>query len=112
MTLRIFDRLLTKLLGSRHKGGSPQPSAEPVDIAPILDDLAAKAGQKLDWRHSVVDLMKALDMDSSLDARTELASELSYPGDPANVSAMNVWLHTEIMRRVRDNGGKVPDELL
>lgn len=104
--MTILRRIL-ELLGC----AEPQPP-ETVDIAPTLDALAAKADQRLDWRNSVVDLMKLLDMDSSRAARFDLADELRYTGDENNTGAMNIWLHREIMRRVRDNGGKVPDELL
>ena len=89
-----------------------QPAPELVDIAVTLDSLASQHHDELDWRHSVVDLMKVLDMDSSLEARQELARELHFPGDVQNLAAMNMWLHRELMRRVSDNGGKVPPELL
>jgi hypothetical protein len=101
--------ILTRILELLH---CAEPQPEPVDIAHTLDALADKADQRLDWRHSVVDLMKLLDMDSGLDARRELAEELHWPGDPSAAGAMNVWLHKEIMRRVAENGGKVPAELL
>lgn len=91
-------------------------ASEPVDIAVTLDALAgayeAQHGMLLDWRHSVVDLMRLLDIDSSLENRRELATELSYPGNIEATGAMNMWLHREIMRRVAENGGKVPEELL
>ncbi|WP_406856139.1 DUF3597 domain-containing protein [Alsobacter sp. KACC 23698] len=86
-------------------------SAGPVDVAAILDGHVAKAGQKLDWRHSIVDLMKALGLDSSLAARKELAQELHYSGDANDSAAMNTWLHKQVMQKLAANGGKVPDEL-
>jgi hypothetical protein len=92
---------------------SPAPSARPatVDVSAILD-LAVKAtGQKLNWQTSIVDLMKALDLDSSLGARKELAKELNYPGDTSDSAKMNTWLHKALMRKLADNGGKVPDGL-
>jgi hypothetical protein len=82
-----------------------------VDVAAVLDGLAAKNAQKLDWKHSIVDMMKLLDMDSSLSARKELASELHYSGDTNDSGAMNIWLHKQVMQKLAENGGKVPDEL-
>jgi hypothetical protein len=82
-----------------------------VDVAAVLDGLAAKNAQKLDWKHSIVDMMKLLDMDSSLSARKELASELHYSGDTDDSAAMNIWLHKQVMQKLAENGGKVPDEL-
>lgn len=91
---------------------APAPSTSaPVDIEPILDAAVKKNGQKLDWRHSIVDLMKALDLDSSLDARKELAKELHYTGDTADSGKMNVWLHKALMKALAENGGKVPADL-
>jgi hypothetical protein len=93
---------------------SAAPSATPmsqVDVEAVLTDLAAKKGQKLDWRKSIVDLMKLLDLDSSLDARKELAQELNYTGDTSDSASMNVWLHKQVMAKLAASGGKVPDEL-
>ena len=90
---------------------SSTPSA-PVDIAPILDEAVRKSGQKLDWRRSIVDLMKALGMDSSLSERKELAQELGYTGDMSDSATMNIWLHKALMKKLADNGGKVPADLL
>jgi len=83
-----------------------------VDIAAVLDKRAAKAGQKLDWRRSIVDLMKLLEMDSGQDARRKLAQELSYTGDTKDSAVMNVWLHKEVMRKLTEHGGKVPPDLV
>ena len=82
-----------------------------VDVEAILTDLTGKAGQKLDWRHSIVDLMKLLNLDSSLAARKELAAELHYTGDTSDSAAMNIWLHKQVMTKLAENGGKVPAEL-
>ena len=71
-----------------------------------------KSGQKLDWRHSIVDLMKALGMDASLDERKELAQELGYSGDAHDSAKMNTFLHKALMKRLSENGGKVPADLL
>ncbi|MBB3134046.1 3-oxoacyl-ACP reductase-like protein [Rhizobium pisi] len=98
---------------------SPAPPASPaqskpttVDIVPILDAAVKKNGQKLDWRHSIVDLMKAVGMDASLAERKELAAELGYTGDTNDSAKMNMWLHKALMKRLSENGGKVPADLL
>ena len=83
-----------------------------VDVAAILDGMAAKNGEKLDWKHSIVDLMKLVGMDSSLSARKELADDLHYTGDKNDSAKMNIWLHKEVMKRLAENGGKVPADLL
>jgi hypothetical protein len=87
------------------------PAGGQVDVAAVLDKLAMEAGQKLDWRRSIVDLMKLLRMDSGLGARKKLAQELSYTGDMKDSAAMNVWLHKQVMLKLAENGGKVPAEL-
>jgi len=86
-------------------------AAGPVDVSAIMDNLATQATQKLDWRHSIVDLMKLINLDSSLTARKELAQELNYTGDMNDSASMNIWLHKQVMIKLADNGGKVPDEL-
>jgi len=90
------------------------PAAPPqtVDIAAILNGLAAKKPEKLDWKRSIVDLMKLVGMDSSFAARKQLATELHYTGDPNDSAAMNVWLHKQVLIKLSENGGKVPAELL
>lgn len=85
--------------------------AQTVDIVPILEQAAAAKKEKLNWRTSIVDLMKVLDLDSSLAARKELAQELGYTGDTNDSAKMNVWLHKQVMNKLAANGGKVPDEL-
>ena len=87
------------------------PSGPAVDVAGVLDGLKQKATQELDWRHSIVDLMKLLSLDSSLAARKDLAKELHYEGDTSNSASMNIWLHKQIMVNLAANGGKLPDEL-
>ncbi|MCP1841129.1 hypothetical protein ACVIHI_005952 [Bradyrhizobium sp. USDA 4524] len=82
-----------------------------VDVAAIVDKAAAATGEKLDWRSSIVDLMKALGLDSSLAARKELAKELHYTGDTSNTATMNVWLHQQVMAKLAANGGKLPDDI-
>ena len=86
-------------------------SAAPVDVAAIMDGLAGQSSERLDWRRSIVDLMKLLNLDSSLTARKELAQELSYTGDTNDSASMNIWLHKQVMTKLAENGGKVPDEL-
>jgi hypothetical protein len=94
------------------------PTARPAvmsetDVAAKLDRLAQQNPQQLNWRTSIVDLMKLLDMDSSLAERRQLASELGYPQDDMDDSAkMNVWLHKQVLRQIAQNGGNVPKELL
>lgn len=90
---------------------APAPAA-PVDVAAILDSLGAKNSEKLDWKHSIVDLMKLVGMDSSLSARKELAQDLHYSGDMNDSATMNMWLHKEVMKQLAANGGKVPQNLL
>jgi hypothetical protein len=94
-------------------GASPAPAApaQTVDVAPILDKAVAAKGEKLEWRTSIVDLMKALDIDSSLSARKELAKELGYTGDSNDSATMNSWLHKQVMVKLVANGGKLPPEI-
>jgi hypothetical protein len=86
--------------------------AQTVDATAILDGLAAKNPEKLDWKKSIVDLLKLVDMDSSLSARKQLATELHYPGDENDSATMNVWLHKQVLRELSEHGGKIPRELL
>lgn len=83
-----------------------------VDVTAILDKLVADHHEKLDWRHSIVDMLKALDMDSSLSARKELAAELHYTGSTADTATMNMWLIKQVIAKLAANGGKLPAELL
>ena len=87
------------------------PPAQKVDVAPILDKAVAAKKEKLQWRTSIVDLMKALDIDSSLAARKELAKELGYTGDTSDSATMNVWLHKQVMAKLAANGGKLPSDI-
>jgi type IV secretory pathway VirB10-like protein len=96
-----------------------QPAAAPaatapmeqVDVAAVLDSMAQDNPEKLDWRRSIVDLMKLLSLDSSLGSRKELAGELGYGGDTNDSAAMNIWLHKQVMNKLAENGGLVPDSL-
>jgi hypothetical protein len=95
-------------------GGSaaaPAPGSQSVDVAAVVDKAAAAKHEKLEWRTSIVDLMKALDIDSSLSARKELAKELGYTGDTNDSASMNVWLHKQVMAKLAANGGKLPPEI-
>ena len=92
--------------------GTATATMAPVDIASVLDRMAANHPEKLDWKHSIVDLMKLVGMDSSLAERKELAADLKYTGDMNDSATMNMWLHKEVMRKLAENGGKVPQDLL
>ena len=83
-----------------------------VDVAEVLDDLEDESDEEdLDWRHSIVDLMKLLKLDSSLTARKTLATELGYTGNMGDSASMNIWLHKQVMTKLAENGGKVPADL-
>jgi hypothetical protein len=93
-------------------GSSPPPAAAgQVDVAEVLDDLEDESDEDLDWRHSIVDLMKLLKLDSSLTARKTLATELGYTGNMGDSASMNIWLHKQVMTKLAENGGKVPADL-
>jgi hypothetical protein len=100
--------------GASGTAAAPAPAPAPgqsVDVASIVDKAAAAKHEKLEWRTSIVDLMKALDIDSSLAARKELAKELGYTGDTNDSASMNVWLHKQVMAKLAANGGKLPPEI-
>lgn len=93
---------------------TPPPAsapAEPVDVEAVLSVMAQDSGQTLDWRRSIVDLLKLLSIDSGLANRKALAEELGNTGDAADSAAMNIWLHKAVMRKLAENGGIVPDSL-
>jgi hypothetical protein len=90
---------------------APSAPAQSVDVAAILDKAVAAQKEKLQWRTSIVDLMKALHIDSSLTARKELATELGYTGDKNDSASMNVWLHKKMMAELAANGGKLPSDV-
>jgi hypothetical protein len=92
-------------------GSTPAAAPQSVDVAAIVDKAAAAKHEKLEWRTSIVDLMKALDIDSSLAARKELAKELGFTGDTNDSATMNVWLHKQVMAKLAANGGKLPPEI-
>jgi Domain of unknown function (DUF3597) len=97
--------------GGGAPAAAPAAPAQSVDVAPILDKAVAAKGEKLEWRTSIVDLMKALDIDSSFSARKELAKELGYTGDSNDSASMNIWLHKQVMAKLAANGGKLPPEI-
>ena len=132
--MSIFGKIMSAIFGSKAAAtpagagaaaggaaastGSPAapssaPAAPPqsVDVAAIVDKAAAAKGEKLEWRTSIVDLMKALDIDSSFAARKELAKELGYTGDSNDSASMNIWLHKQVMAKLAANGGKLPPEI-
>ena len=125
--MSIFSSILAKIFPSNHPSvttpaavppaaASTAPATAPaaineVDVEQILNARAASKGEKLNWRTSIVDLMKLLDLDSSLGARKSLATELHFSGDMNDSAAMNVWLHKQVMSKLAQNGGKVPSDL-
>ena len=136
--MSIFGKILEKL-GMRKAEAAPSPSGPPsamprpgtspaasptgtppptaiseVDVARQLEEKASKNAQKLNWRSSIVDLLKLLDIDSSLESRKELAKELGAPADVmgGDSAKMNIWLHKEVLKKLAANGGKVPQDLL
>jgi Domain of unknown function (DUF3597) len=125
-TMSIFGKIMSAIFGTKADaapagggvsgGGAPASSgsaspAQSVDVAPILDKAVAAKGEKLEWRTSIVDLMKALDIDSSFTSRKELAKELGYTGDSNDSASMNIWLHKQVMTKLAANGGKLPPEI-
>jgi hypothetical protein len=126
LTMSIFGKIMGAIFGTKadaapagggaaaeagSSGGAAAPAAATVDVAPILDKAVAAKGEKLAWRTSIVDLMKALDIDSSFTARKELAKELGYTGDSNDSASMNIWLHKQVMTKLAANGGKLPPDI-
>jgi hypothetical protein len=100
--------------GATAAGSRPTPavaSAPQVDVEAVLNGMAQQSQTKLNWRTSIVDLMKLVGMDSALSARKELAQELGYTGSTSDSATLNVWLHKQVMKKIADNGGKLPDDL-
>lgn len=99
-------------------GGAPAPANAPaanaqVDVEQVLQDISTSKGNpNLNYKSSIVDLMKLLGLDSSLDSRKELATELGYTGDKNGSAEMNIWLHKEVMRQLAANGGRVPASMI
>jgi 3-oxoacyl-ACP reductase-like protein len=127
--MSIFDSIKNAIFGHKAAaapapaptsapGASPTPppaaqapASQPVDVEAVLNSLATKNAQKLNWRTSIVDLMKLLDLDSSITNRKALAKELGYTGNTDDSAAMNIWLHKQVMNKLAQNGGKVPADL-
>ena len=132
--MSIFGKIMGAIFGTHAEAATPAPeagggtapssgatpsgttssgtaAAGSVDVAAILDKAVAAKKEKLQWRTSIVDLMKALDVDSSLSARKELAKDLKYPGDMNDSAAMNIWLHKQMMAQLAANGGKLPPDM-
>ena len=112
----VFGDIMSAIFGGKAQAGAASGPGQvsgqaTVDVEKVLNERAAQNKQKLDWRHSIVDLMKLLDLDSSQTARKQLATELKYDGDMNDSAKMNMWLHKHVMRRLAENGGKVPDDL-
>ena len=88
---------------------APARSAPPVDIESVISKMPGAAS--LNWKTSIVDLLKVLGLDSSLEARKQLAHELGYGGNTQDSAAMNIWLHQEVVAKLAANGGKVPESM-
>lgn len=129
----IFGNILGKIFGHKPKKApapAPAPQAQPtptaptpqaqaapapqqpVDIEAVLEDMAKDNPQKLNWRTSIVDLMKLVGMESSLQERKDLADELGYTGDKSDSASMNIWLHKAVLKKLAENGGKIPASML
>ena len=124
--MSIFGKIMGAIFGTKADAATPAgtagagstASSSPagaavvsIDVAPILDKAVAAKKEKLEWRTSIVDLMKALDIDSSLAARKGLANELNYSGDTNDSASMNIWLHKQVLTKLVANGGKLPADL-
>ena len=118
--MNLFESIVSKIFN--HDSEPAQPAATssqtataasttPVNVYVLLTNLAEKNSEKLNWKTSIVDLLKLLGLDSSLAARKQLAEELKYTGDTNDSSAMNIWLSHEVMTKLAQNGGQVPAEL-
>ena len=132
--MSIFGTIMGKIMGNaarkeaakenaaRPAGAAPAPStpsatavatpATTVDVAARLDEMKAASKQTLNWRESIVDLMKLVGIDSDITNRRALAHELGYAGDLNDSATMNVWLHKQVMIKLAENGGQVPANLL
>ena len=123
--MSILGKLMSKIFGRKQEAAapasrapaapapfSPAPATPVVDVEAVLEEMAAKNPQKLNWRTSIVDLMKLVGMESSLAERRELAAELGYTGSTTDTATMNIWLHKQVLKKLAENGGKVPANLL
>lgn len=105
------DAAAPSMAGAASPTSTSTGSAASVDVGQILSDMAAKKGENLNYKQSIVDLLKLLDLDSSLTARKQLADELHYTGDKDDSATMNVWLHKQVVQKLAENGGKVPADM-
>ncbi len=125
--MSIFGKIKDAIFGKKAVAATPAPevaaiplepaAAAPVEISEVdviahLEEIDANDGRNLNWRTSIVDLMKMVGMESSLQERKDLAMELGYTGELEGSAEMNIWLHKAVMRELAKNGGKVPAELL
>ena len=90
---------------------APAPAPAQVDVTALLDDIQSHNAEKLNWRTSIVDLMKLIGLDASLANRKQLAEELGYTGEKDGSAEMNIWLHKQVMKKLAENGGTIPEEL-
>ena len=132
--MSVFGSIMSKIFGHSKAKAAPAPQtqvqaapaaqdyakeaytttaaeAQQVDVEGVLEVMANDSGQNLNWRESIVDLLKLLSIDSSLANRKALALELGYTGDTSDSATMNIWLHKDVMRKLAENGGIVPDSL-
>ena len=113
--MSIFGSIMSAIFGGAKAQtagpGTSTAGGQAVDVEAVVGGMAAKKTEKLDWKKSIVDLMKVLDLDSSLTARKQLAQELGYKGELNGSAEMNIWLHKAVMKKLADNGGKVPADL-
>ncbi len=126
--MKLFDTLMSKIFGNSKVEAKIEsvPTVESqtattvntqtvqmtaVDVDKVLSGMAGKNKEKLNWKTSIVDLMKLVEMDSSLSSRKELASEMSFDGDMNDSATMNVWLHKQVMMKIAENGGILPEEM-
>ena len=111
MMSKIFDRRPDEAATAPRPAPAAAPAAE-VDVEAVLEGLAAKHPHTVNWRTSIVDLMALLGIENSLAERRELARELGYTGSTEDTATMNIWLHKQVLRKLAENGGKVPADLL
>jgi DNA-binding ferritin-like protein (Dps family) len=109
--MSILGSIMSAIFGTKAQAGE-LPTGAGSDVAAVLDKMAADNPEKLDWKNSIVDLMKLLKLDSSITARKQLAKDLNYTGNTGDSASMNIWLHQQVMQKLAANGGKVPADLL
>ncbi len=110
--MSIFGKIMSAIFGTQAQAAEAGQVVANVDVAAVLDKAVAEKKEKLDWRNSIVDLMKAIDLDSSLANRKQLAKDLNYTGDMNDSASMNIWLHKQVMDRLAKNSGKPTSDLM